>query len=340
MPPKVEDETALRQYLLGELPEDERSRLEQALLTEEDLLELLNIAEEELIEAYLYDRLKPGERRDFESNFLVTSERRRKLRFARSLGRYVAAGAAAGQPAQEVRTPFAAPRRSGNPLAWLFRPGPALGFALAALVVVAAAGLWLLAENRRLRASLAEARQGVRPAAPTPDPAPAGRTDEERARAEQAAEELRRVEDERARLERELAALRAGGAGGRDAGPPPQERAQPALAVSLLPGLLREGDDGLKTVTLAPGVGKVRLHLTLITEESYKTYRASLLTDDRSEIHVRTGLRPRTSGGTQSVTFDIAASKLPPGDYVVRLSGTTAGGETDDVGSYSFRVRR
>jgi hypothetical protein len=47
------------------------------------------IVEEELIDQYLTNKLSPSERQQFETHFLITAERQKKLRFGRLLGRYL-----------------------------------------------------------------------------------------------------------------------------------------------------------------------------------------------------------------------------------------------------------
>jgi anti-sigma factor RsiW len=85
----LENENELRQYLLGDLTEEARRRVEQRLLTEPDFLEELLAGEEELIDEYVGDELSGDERLKFERHFLGTPERRRQLSFARALSRYV-----------------------------------------------------------------------------------------------------------------------------------------------------------------------------------------------------------------------------------------------------------
>jgi hypothetical protein len=84
-----ENENELRQYLLGDLTEEARQRVEQRLMTEPDFLEELLAGEEELVDEYVGDELSGDERLKFERHFLCTKERRQQLSFARTLSRYV-----------------------------------------------------------------------------------------------------------------------------------------------------------------------------------------------------------------------------------------------------------
>ena len=83
------DEERIRQYLLGLIAPGEGSQLEERLLTDAVLYEELLIVEDELIDQHLAGRLSAAEQKSFESHFLNAPERQRKLRFARSLQKYV-----------------------------------------------------------------------------------------------------------------------------------------------------------------------------------------------------------------------------------------------------------
>jgi anti-sigma-K factor RskA len=83
------DRNTIRRYLLKDLSDDQQQAIEKRLLTEDDLLEELGIAEDELIDEYLAEKLSEEERERFEQNFLATPERRQKVQFSRSFSRYV-----------------------------------------------------------------------------------------------------------------------------------------------------------------------------------------------------------------------------------------------------------
>jgi CHAT domain-containing protein len=91
------DERSLRAYLLGVSAPDEQRRIEERLLADGDYVELLQIVEEELMDAYLANRLASDEREAFEGYFLSTPQRRRKLRMAEKLKTYIAANKPAEQ---------------------------------------------------------------------------------------------------------------------------------------------------------------------------------------------------------------------------------------------------
>ncbi len=141
------DSNEIRRYLLGGLTEEEGQGVEQRLLTDEDFFEELLFVEEELTDQYLKEGLDEDERRAFEGHFLSTPERRRKLRFAKALNRYVsehsatASGveAAASQPQHVADLPILAGRaRPSFWSGWGWTLRASTAFAVVALMVVGA----------------------------------------------------------------------------------------------------------------------------------------------------------------------------------------------------------
>lgn len=82
------DEDRLVRYLLGLMPEEEKTEMEDMYLTDDVLNEQLQAAERELIDRYIDGDLSGTERKRFESFFLCSPARMEKLRFARALRTY------------------------------------------------------------------------------------------------------------------------------------------------------------------------------------------------------------------------------------------------------------
>ena len=72
-------------YLLGDIQEEERARLEERLFADEGFFNQFELAEDELIEAYVRGRLPPAQRALFESHFLASERRRDRLAVAQTL---------------------------------------------------------------------------------------------------------------------------------------------------------------------------------------------------------------------------------------------------------------
>ena len=65
------DQTRIREYLLGNLTEEEQQKIEERLMVEDDLFEELEISKGELIEEYRSGELPRREHSWFEQNYLA-----------------------------------------------------------------------------------------------------------------------------------------------------------------------------------------------------------------------------------------------------------------------------
>ena len=87
--PKVEDDKLARQYLLGELSEQDGAKVEEEYFEDDETFEKLSAVEDELIDAYTLGQLSSAERQRFEQRLLLSSAQRERVKFARTLLRTV-----------------------------------------------------------------------------------------------------------------------------------------------------------------------------------------------------------------------------------------------------------
>ena len=80
------DKREMRSYLLGRF--DRGTQWEERILSAPEIYDELLIVEEELIDQYVAGGLSKRERQQFETNFLITAERQKNLRFGQLLKRY------------------------------------------------------------------------------------------------------------------------------------------------------------------------------------------------------------------------------------------------------------
>jgi len=71
------DQARIRDYLLGHLSDDELEKIEERLITEDELFDELEISKSELIEEYCAGELSRDEHDWFEQHYLASSEGRR-----------------------------------------------------------------------------------------------------------------------------------------------------------------------------------------------------------------------------------------------------------------------
>jgi hypothetical protein len=130
----------LRQFLLGKVDDEERQRIEGLFITNPQFRENVLAAEQDLIEDYLEDCLTKADTESFLSQYAVTPRQRLKLRIGRSIKEYAVAQATV------TKTDASANSRWGLWLSEL-RLKPMLLIPIAAILIVAVAGVWL--NNKR-----------------------------------------------------------------------------------------------------------------------------------------------------------------------------------------------
>jgi hypothetical protein len=306
--------------LLGGLTEDAKEQLERRLMTEDGNFQELLIEEEDLVDDYVRDELSEPDRLRFESHFLCTPERRRKLRFAATLREYLRAY----WKATPKRTQKTGKRHGFSSFwDWLFKlipqPTPIWGAVTAALVLAVGTGVWSTVGYLRVQDQLDHVS------------AERGALLEERESMQQQLAVERARWEERARTEA-----------------PPREEASPrspsrsvsvgAVSFSLSPGLFR-GAGELARIRIPSGSSLVTLQLDIGLDE-YSRYRAVLHEAEGDEVWAQAKLKARTVSTGAMVALTLPSQLLAPGDYYVRLDGVTDADTTEGLGWYDFRVTR
>lgn len=148
----------LRNYLLGKIThEEEREKIEDRMMRDDDFFEELTIVETEIIEDYVNHRLAADEIENFRKHFLVSAERREKIKFAQAL-RYHIEGKT--KPFQQT-----APQRNSPNILFFFRNRFAVPV-FAILILLVSAGIYLFlksADDDKILAQLNKAYKTERP---------------------------------------------------------------------------------------------------------------------------------------------------------------------------------
>ncbi len=295
----AERKALITRYLLGQVPENERAEFEEEYLRDDDLFEEMVAHENDLIDAYVGGELAATDREQFETYFMSDPEGHERVELARTLLKSCLTTKASEERSSDERG-------DGSPVVGFRRaPVPAMRLALAAVLLVAVAGLtWMALMNwnlhRQLEASL---------------------------NAEQQAQELRRqvaaLQERAAAAEQKLAEL-----------PPP---GLAFLSMTLAPDLAR-GPGQQTTLHLAPGISEVFLLLRR-NHDKHLSYRVILETAEGKQVWQKPSLEPQLArDGGEVIVVDISSSILKQDDYVLRLFGATASGSFEETGTYSFRV--
>lgn len=320
----LNSEELIARYLLGELTEEQQIAIEDRAFADKEYLATITAVENDLIDEYVRHELSDRERRQFESRFLASAERRKRVEFAKAL-------AEVAGPIKNVVPQPASWSWRDSLYAFLNGLNPAARIAtVAAMLLLLVGGAWLLIQTWRLRGQLTQLQADSQ-----------SQQNEQQALQRQIETERRRNEELNAQLTQEKQqreqsdeSLRQLSENATDPAP------RPIIAsLTLLPGLSRGG--GEKASLVVPADARlVRLQIGIDPEEPYKTFVVDLSTTGGRRVWTRENLPARKRGKSRAVVLTIPAPVLKSGDYELRLSGVKEGGGTEDVGFYYFDVRK
>jgi hypothetical protein len=309
----------IRRYLLGELSEPEQVAIEDRAFEDQKVLEQILDVEQDLIDDYVSGDIPEETRRGFETHFLTSAERRKKIAFAKALAAVVNEKPA---PAIDVAT---GPSWRTRLAAFFTRPVTAYSFAAASLLLFAV-GAWLVVDTIRLRSEIAQLRT---------------------AQESQTAQNRQLEQDlANARLRNQELIAKSGTPPQqtstpeiqRESPPPPTIPTSPVVAVlSLLPGISR-GSNSVPQLAIAKDVSLVRLQIGIDPRENYRRYRVELRTEKGQQVLARGNLLARVGSHNRNILLGLPASALGNGQYELALKGITESGATEDLGFYYFSV--
>ena len=317
-------EKLIAQYLLGELPEEQQVEIEDRAFADKEFLASITAVENDLIDEYVRGEMPDAVRRQFESLFLASAERRKRVQFAKALTQVTKES----RVQKSIAAPVAVSWRDS--LEAFFRSlNPVGKFAMAAVVlVVVAGGGWLVMETWRLRNQLTtlqaenQSRQNLEQ-----------QVELQRRRNEELTARLNQEKQQREQSEEALRQL-SETANANTPAPPPV-----IASLTLLPGISRGGGDR-PSLVLAPDARLVRLQIGIDPEEQYKTFAVDLRSVGGQHVWTRGNLTARNGRRARSLGLTLPATALRPGEYELKLSGVTDTGATEDVGFYYFVVRK
>lgn len=307
-----------------------------ALLTHTDETEFaaddpeseIEIAEAELIDAYVRNEVSAEERKLLEKGLRSSSRLAERLHFARML-------AAAADSVRQSDSEGPLPPWWKRIFGFSVVQRPAFQMALAGCaILVVLGGLALFAGWMKLRREsnqLAAERAAVEQQRLELE----RKLADQRLSAEQLMAALERARQQQDADERRLAELRQGKKG--------NERADAVATstvalISLLPGSIR-GAGGGNELSVPESATAIRLDLVLETNE-YAKYNAEVTNSQGAKILQQKGLRPGRSRSGLILTLQVSSRRLPPGDYSVSITGVTSRRAVEPVNYYVLRVIR
>ena len=318
MPPAEQPESneqLLTRYLLGTLSEEEKERFDERSITDDEFATRLDIAEHELVDAFLRDELAGDALQRFESLYLASPKRVEKVEFARALQQFAERGGSAEFERSEFGTDAKHPGALGRGSfrGWLTVPrlGVQWAFAGSAVVMALASG-YLLLENERLREteSVIQARQ---------------------ADAQQQSQQLQRqLGDEKsanAELAKELENLRGTKAG---------TDSLKAAAVLLMPMTRGTAQPITLSISTASEILPLRLRLE---SDDYPHYQAVLRDPASNRVAWRSGaLQVEKNLKHKEIVIGLPRPVLNDQTYSLELNGLPTKGAPELASNYFFRI--
>lgn len=307
-------------YLLDELPEAEQLALEQRYFADREAFERVWEIENQLVDRYVRGRLTPAEKNLFQQSYLASSPHRDRVVFARTL--VEAADSTAELREAHTRTEPAISWWSSFPdslrgKSWRWAT-------IAAVLVLAAAGVGLLSERARLHEQI-------------------GRLKDQSASKEQRVQELEKeMTAEREQSDKLAVEIERLQEESRNAEVPSQilpSRNEPRSVISFLlsPMSMRSGGEA-QQLRISKETTVVLLRMT-VQEPDALMFQADLRTVEGAQVWSRGSIKAHGQARNASVvSANIPASKLGAGDYILTLSATNGSSETQEIDRFFFRV--
>jgi hypothetical protein len=321
----TDSQTVAKQYLLGLLADDEVARLEELYFSDDALFEAIEIAEDELIDAYVRGRLSDEDRGLFEKSLATSKRLSDRVHFGMLLKDRASPRLAAISTSRSQTTWWYAFFET------LFNQGPALKVAAAACVLVIVLGgsglviqsIRLRNESHRVAAARSELEQKQKEfereitVLKSNSNQLLAEVQQEKTAKEQVQQELRNVKEQAAQTRQQLEG--------------------PGIAsIILLSGLSRSPTD-IAVLSVSPRQAIVRLELILDFDE-YSTYSVSIQSADGRELVSRKGRRAHGPVSQRTVSVEFPSHVLPEGSYAAKLSGLTSSKSYEPVAGYRFRL--
>lgn len=325
---KTDDENLMTQYLLGDLSEDEKLRLEEQFFTDDEAFEQLQALEDELRYDYARGGLSGEQRRHFEQRFLSLPGEPQRIALAHAVLETVSNANLPKAPERmgvvEEKPNFF---QSFAAFFGLQSSGLQIGLAAASLLLLLG-GSWLLYQTVRLRGQVQQL-EVARADQEQQRIQLEQQANDQRTRGDQLNAQLEAERRQRTELEQELARQKAEASRANEV---TTSTSATLLSFLLTPGLSRD-IDSTKRLTIPADVAQVRLQLKLKRPGGYQSYQAVLQTLDGAELWQR-----NLSRANQTATVTLPTRLVPPGDYVLVLKGKNANGQWEEVDEYHFNT--
>jgi hypothetical protein len=321
------------QYLLGSLPERETERVEELCFIDDEFAVRLSAVENDLVDAYVRGKLSSEKLERFDSHYLASPKRRKKVKTARVFHAYAGNAVATGQVVLSPG-PSQTDAESVKPAPHLRRlpfPFPRLVLTGAAVLALMGVG-WLVFELSRLRSQIDQA-ESTRISLEQREKELQGLLEQQRSASSAIEKELERVREEKERVEQQIA-LERQVAGSKSPSSPANFN---ILPFKLTAPARTAGQ--VAVITIPSGTDYVVLQAELEPDD-YPSYNAELLYQPgKTPVGwKREGLGSRVLGESKVLDIAIPATLLRSRDYLLAVTGISDRGVAESERGYPFRI--
>jgi hypothetical protein len=299
----------ITRFLLDELSPEERTKIEERFLTDNEFFEQLLSAEESLIDRYIGGRLDTDQQERARKLFQSSPARRDDMEFTKELVSSLRQARAGTSHIAKYGPPLTSPGWTN-----------VSRFGLVILLVVGfaavAGAIYLYSQKRKLESELLALE----------------RTNQESR--DRLAEEAR----SRAESERQLAIERENRLKAEELLAQSQPYRAESFSVLLAPTSLERGGNG-RLVTLKPQTQRVQFQLELDKSWHYSQYQLVITTFDGHVVRSENAIDARQIKQGR-VVVTLSSSLLKYNDYRIELKGRLDNGTFVHVADYVFKVRK
>lgn len=322
----------IRKYLLGVLLEEEEKRLDELSFTDDVFVAALAAAEKDLVDAYVQNELTSEELEKFKSHYLRSHLRRQGAQFAEAFKTVIERESMRSQviPAQPV---VDLPKRQ-KAFDWSFfltafaARSISRWASAAAVVAFLVLGVWFVVQNARLRRQVATTQSQLHELQERERELHKVAQDQRTSNSQdpiQKSEDERRLNETEKQDNEQQRNLR--------------ERINPeqrTIASFILTPQLRSAS-AIPVVSLPPDTLNVRMNL-ILEPNDYQFYEVALVDPDSNQVLWRSGKLNRQNRGGDTVGVNLGVALLKPKNYLLHLFGIPAGGASEFITQYPFKV--
>jgi hypothetical protein len=312
------------QYLLGKLSDSEAALLEEKYFADDSVFDNIEIAEDELIDAYVRNRLSAEDRKQFETKLLGSERIAERVEFARLLS----------------KSGFSRPvNDESSKVSWwrgLFdfslTPNPAMSGAVAGVAFLIVLGIpgslvWMQLRNESTRLALERAaieQQKQQLAQEIAD---------RQSKTNQLATDLQSAKEQQERLQQQLQAM------SEQLATTSRQSTISTIASTLLFPYSTRSPGQANELIVRPSASTIELKLALEADE-YKVYQATIKSAGNPNVFTRQRLRSRRSGQDRMIILQFPSGSVSSGEYSISVSGLTPSGTYDPVADYRVRLSK